>query len=54
MILLYVLNLELCLKLMLINCVYKLLDLMEVIKYYVNRIGCRIIFEYGLFGGEND
>lgn len=27
---------------------------MEAIKYYVNRTGRRITFEYGLFGGEND
>ena len=27
---------------------------MEAIKYYVNRAGRRITFEYGLFGGEND
>ena len=37
-----------------INRAYKLPDLMEAIKYYVNRTGRRITFEYGLFGGEND
>ena len=35
-----------------INRAYKLPDLMEAIKYYVNRTGRRITFEYGLFGGE--
>ncbi|MGQ0518272.1 hypothetical protein ACT453_52975, partial [Bacillus sp. D-CC] len=43
-----------CSKLMPINRAYKLPDLMEAIKYYVNRTGRRITFEYGLFGGEND
>lgn len=47
-------NTELRSKLMPINRAYKLPDLMEAIKYYVNRTGRRITFEYGLFGGEND
>ena len=47
-------NSELRSKLMPINRAYKLPDLMEAIKYYVNRTGRRITFEYGLFGGEND
>ncbi|PEJ10295.1 23S rRNA (adenine(2503)-C(2))-methyltransferase RlmN [Bacillus wiedmannii] len=47
-------NTELRSKLMPINRAYKLPDLMEAVKYYVNRTGRRITFEYGLFGGEND
>lgn len=45
-------NTELRSKLMPINRAYKLPDLMEAVKYYVNRTGRRITFEYGLFGGE--
>ena len=41
-------------KLMPINRAYKLPDLMEAIKYYVNKTGRRVSFEYGLFGGVND
>ncbi|MGG3888996.1 23S rRNA (adenine(2503)-C(2))-methyltransferase RlmN [Metabacillus fastidiosus] len=47
-------NTELRSKLMPINRAYKLPDLMEAIKYYVNKTGRRITFEYGLFGEEND
>ncbi|MDQ0227654.1 23S rRNA (adenine(2503)-C(2))-methyltransferase RlmN [Metabacillus niabensis] len=47
-------NTELRSKLMPINRAYKLPDLMEAVKYYVNKTGRRISFEYGLFGGEND
>ncbi|PEU85160.1 23S rRNA (adenine(2503)-C(2))-methyltransferase RlmN [Bacillus cereus] len=47
-------NTELRSKLMPINRAYKLPDLMEAVKYYVNKTGRRITFEYGLFGGEND
>jgi 23S rRNA (adenine2503-C2)-methyltransferase len=47
-------NTEIRSKLMPINRAYKLPDLMEAVKYYVNRTGRRITFEYGLFGGEND
>lgn len=47
-------NTELRTKLMPINKAYKLPDLMEAIKYYVNKTGRRVSFEYGLFGGEND
>lgn len=54
MILFYVLNNDICLCLMLINCVYKFFDLMEVIKYYMDKMGRCISFEYGLFGGVND
>ena len=41
-------------KLMPINRAYKLPDLMEAIKYYVDKTGRRVSFEYGLFGGVND
>lgn len=47
-------NSELRSKLMPINRAYKLPDLMEAIKYYVEKTGRRVTFEYGLFGGEND
>ncbi|MED3823141.1 23S rRNA (adenine(2503)-C(2))-methyltransferase RlmN [Priestia flexa] len=41
-------------KLIPINRAYKLPDLMEAIKYYTDKTGRRISFEYGLFGGVND
>ncbi|OLN22830.1 23S rRNA (adenine(2503)-C(2))-methyltransferase RlmN [Domibacillus antri] len=47
-------NDELRSKLMPINRAYKLKDLMEAIRYYTEKTGRRISFEYGLFGGEND
>lgn len=47
-------NDELRTKLMPINRAYKLKDLMEAIRYYTEKTGRRISFEYGLFGGEND
>jgi len=47
-------NNELRGKLMPINRAYKLPQLMEAIKYYTEKTGRRITFEYGLFGGEND
>lgn len=47
-------NTELRTKLMPINKAYKLPDLMEAMKYYVEKTGRRVSFEYGLFGGEND
>ncbi|MFK2824948.1 23S rRNA (adenine(2503)-C(2))-methyltransferase RlmN [Bacillus sp. B190/17] len=47
-------NNELRTKLMPINKAYKLSDLMEAVRYYVNKTGRRVSFEYGLFGGEND
>ncbi len=47
-------NTELRSKLMPINRAYKLPQLMEAVKYYVEKTGRRITFEYGLFGGEND
>jgi 23S rRNA (adenine2503-C2)-methyltransferase len=47
-------NSELRSKLMPINRAFKLPDLMEAIKYYINKTGRRVSFEYGLFGGVND
>ncbi len=41
-------------KLMPINRAYKLPDLMKAIRYYVEKTGRRVSFEYGLFGGVND
>jgi 23S rRNA (adenine2503-C2)-methyltransferase len=37
-----------------INRAYKLDDLMESVRYYIDKTGRRISFEYGLFGGVND
>jgi 23S rRNA (adenine2503-C2)-methyltransferase len=47
-------NTELRSKLMPINRAYKLPDLIEAVKYYTEKTGRRVTFEYGLFGGEND
>ncbi|GAM14202.1 23S rRNA (adenine(2503)-C(2))-methyltransferase RlmN [Mesobacillus selenatarsenatis] len=47
-------NNELRSRLMPINRAYKLPDLMDAVRYYVNKTGRRISFEYGLFGGVND
>lgn len=47
-------NTELRSKLMPINRAYKLPELIEAIKYYTEKTGRRVSFEYGLFGGEND
>ncbi|KAB7708007.1 23S rRNA (adenine(2503)-C(2))-methyltransferase RlmN [Bacillus aerolatus] len=47
-------NNELRTKLMPINKAYKLPELMDAVRYYVEKTGRRISFEYGLFGGEND
>ncbi|MTH52693.1 23S rRNA (adenine(2503)-C(2))-methyltransferase RlmN [Bacillus mangrovi] len=47
-------NNEIRSRLMPINKAYKLPDLMDSIRYYVNKTGRRISFEYGLFGGVND
>lgn len=41
-------------KLMPINRAYSLPKLMEAVKYYTEKTGRRITFEYGLFGNEND
>ena len=47
-------NTELRSKLMPINRAYKLPDLMEAIRYYIDKTGRRVSFEYGLFGNVND
>ncbi|WP_102346986.1 23S rRNA (adenine(2503)-C(2))-methyltransferase RlmN [Bacillus sp. Marseille-P3661] len=47
-------NTELRSRLMPINKAYKLPDLMEAVKYYTEKTGRRVTFEYGLFGGVND
>jgi 23S rRNA (adenine2503-C2)-methyltransferase len=47
-------NTELRSRLMPINRAYKLPDLMEAVKYYIEKTGRRVSFEYGLFGGVND
>lgn len=47
-------NQELRQKLMPIARAYKLEQLMESIRYYTQKTGRRVSFEYGLFGGEND
>jgi len=47
-------NTEIRSRLMPINRAYKLPDLMEAVKYYINKTGRRVSFEYGLFGGVND
>ena len=47
-------NTEIRSRLMPINRAYKLPELMEAVRYYINKTGRRISFEYGLFGGVND
>lgn len=47
-------NTEIRSRLMPVNRRYPLDDLMEACRYYVNKTGRRITFEYGLFGGVND
>lgn len=47
-------NTELRTRLMPINKAYKLDDLMDAVRYYIDKTGRRISFEYGLFGGVND
>ncbi|WP_174733881.1 23S rRNA (adenine(2503)-C(2))-methyltransferase RlmN [Mesobacillus harenae] len=47
-------NSELRSRLMPINRAYKLPDLMDAVRYYIDKTGRRISFEYGLFGGVND
>lgn len=47
-------NQELREKLMPIARAYKLDKLIEAIRYYTEKTGRRVSFEYGLFGGEND
>lgn len=47
-------NTEIRSRLMPVNRRFPLEDLMEACRYYVNKTGRRITFEYGLFGGVND
>lgn len=47
-------NMELRSKLMPINKAYRLPDLMDAVRYYIEKTGRRVTFEYGLFGGVND
>lgn len=47
-------NTELRSRLMPINRAYKLPELLEAVRYYINKTGRRVSFEYGLFGGVND
>ncbi|WP_110113027.1 23S rRNA (adenine(2503)-C(2))-methyltransferase RlmN [Bacillus sp. CGMCC 1.16541] len=47
-------NNEIRSRLMPINRAYKLPELIESIKYYTEKTGRRVSFEYGLFGGVND
>lgn len=47
-------NTEIRSRLMPINRAYKLPDLMKAVRYYIEKTGRRISFEYGLFGGVND
>ncbi|EKN63832.1 23S rRNA (adenine(2503)-C(2))-methyltransferase RlmN [Schinkia azotoformans] len=47
-------NTELRTRLMPVNKAYDLQDLMKAVKYYTEKTGRRITFEYGLFGGVND
>ncbi|WP_075980974.1 23S rRNA (adenine(2503)-C(2))-methyltransferase RlmN [Bacillus massilinigeriensis] len=47
-------NTEIRSRLMPINRAYKLPDLMKAVRYYIDKTGRRVSFEYGLFGGVND
>ncbi|MDQ0253772.1 23S rRNA (adenine2503-C2)-methyltransferase [Evansella vedderi] len=47
-------NTEIRSKLMPINRAFPLEKLMDSIRYYIEKTGRRISFEYGLFGGVND
>jgi 23S rRNA (adenine2503-C2)-methyltransferase len=47
-------NMEIRSRLMPINRAYKLPDLMKAVRYYIEKTGRRVSFEYGLFGGVND
>jgi 23S rRNA (adenine2503-C2)-methyltransferase len=47
-------NTELRSRLMPINRAYKLPELMKAVRYYIEKTGRRVSFEYGLFGGVND
>jgi 23S rRNA (adenine2503-C2)-methyltransferase len=47
-------NTEIRSRLMPINRAYSLPELMKSVRYYINKTGRRVSFEYGLFGGVND
>ncbi|MCA1030021.1 23S rRNA (adenine(2503)-C(2))-methyltransferase RlmN [Bacillus timonensis] len=47
-------NTEIRSRLMPINRAYKLPELMKAVRYYIEKTGRRISFEYGLFGSVND
>lgn len=47
-------NTELRSRLMPINRAYSLPELIKAVRYYTNKTGRRISFEYGLFGNVND
>lgn len=47
-------NTEIRSKLMPVNRMYPMEELMESIQYYIKKTGRRVSFEYGLFGGVND
>ncbi|MHC0037215.1 dual-specificity RNA methyltransferase RlmN [Pseudoneobacillus sp. C159] len=47
-------NTEIRTRLMPINRAYSLPELMKAVRYYINKTGRRVSFEYGLFGGVND
>lgn len=47
-------NTEIRTRLMPINKAYSLPELMKAVRYYINKTGRRVSFEYGLFGGVND
>lgn len=47
-------NNEIRSRLMPINRAFPLEKLMEAVRYYIDKTGRRITFEYGLFGGVND
>lgn len=47
-------NTEIRSRLMPINRAYNLSDLMKAVRYYIEKTGRRVSFEYGLFGGVND
>lgn len=47
-------NTEIRSRLMPINRAFPIDKLMEAVRYYIDKTGRRITFEYGLFGGVND
>lgn len=47
-------NTEIRTKLMPVNRMWPMDELMDAVRYYIKKTGRRISFEYGLFGGVND